>query len=79
MAERLGRALQKLLQRFKSASDLTGSLFCEAERGFFVLKRPSQRFGKRKNKKDPNTQGLKKDVVSRRDGFATMGGIRDSA
>ena len=37
MAERLGRALQKLLHRFKSGSDLTK---IPALRGFFVFGAP---------------------------------------
>ena len=72
MAERLGRALQKLLQRFKSASDLTKSLFCAAERGFLFLKRLNRRFSKRKKQKDLKPEGFEK-------GFGAMGDPRDSA
>lgn len=53
VAERLGRALQKLVQRFKSARDLKRSLLCETKRGFFISERLKHfRLKTRKNKKD---------------------------
>ncbi|MCW3083142.1 MAG: hypothetical protein JWP12_508 [Bacteroidetes bacterium] len=53
MAERLGRALQKLLQRFKSARDLKRSLLCENKEGIFYFEALKTFVLKaRKNKKD---------------------------
>ena len=71
MAERLGRALQKLLQRFKSASDLTKSLYRKAIRGFLFSQRTEPQVRVSGENKNFFSLGEKEEEE-----FGALGGFR---